>query len=134
MKSLRRIGSVAGGARRAQVVERAAEVRALGEDRQRRRAAALVGADDRRSTVAPSRISPADGERRLCSAITETPGRASASRERAVLARGRSRRALELARAAPRAAPAPTSSRVALDDAVEDVHAAPASSLPICAA
>ena len=32
--------------RLAQVVERAAEVRALGEDRQRRRAAALVGLDD----------------------------------------------------------------------------------------
>src|SRR4029453_18993807 len=33
-------------ARLAQVVERAAEVRALGEDRQRRGAAALVGLDD----------------------------------------------------------------------------------------
>ena len=42
-----------GRARRAQVVERAAEVRLLGQDRERRRAAALVGARRPRATSAP---------------------------------------------------------------------------------
>ena len=46
MKSLRRIGSVDARARGAEVLERAAEARSLGQHRQRRRAAALVGADD----------------------------------------------------------------------------------------
>ena len=45
MKSLRMIGRLAGGAGRAQVLERAAEVGLVGEDRERRGAAALVGAD-----------------------------------------------------------------------------------------
>ena len=46
MKSLRSTGSSDDRLRRAQVVERAAEVERLGEDRQRGRAAALVGEDD----------------------------------------------------------------------------------------
>ena len=46
MKSLRRIGSSVARARLAQVGQRAAEVRLLGEHRERRRAAALVGAHD----------------------------------------------------------------------------------------
>jgi hypothetical protein len=43
------------------------------------------------STCIPSRIAPADGERRLCSAITEIPGRISASWNGRLS--GRSRRA-----------------------------------------
>ena len=46
MKSLRSTGSSRDGARGAQVVERAAEVERLGQDRQRRGAAALVGPHD----------------------------------------------------------------------------------------
>jgi hypothetical protein len=57
----------------------------LGEDRQRRGAAALVGADDL-DTVASRRISPALGERRLYSAMTEMPGSVSASENGPVLA------------------------------------------------
>ena len=79
MKSLRSTGSVDGGAGLAQVVERAGEVERLGEDGERRGAAALVGAHDVGHLASPSRIGPADGERRLCSAISETPGRVSAS-------------------------------------------------------
>ena len=45
MKSLRMIGRLAGGAGGAQVLERAAEVGLVGEDRERGGAAALVGAD-----------------------------------------------------------------------------------------
>ena len=90
---------VGGRARRLQVLERAAEVRLLGEDRDRRGAAALVGADDARRRVAPSRIVPADGERRLCSAITEMPGRGERLAERATLGALVERR-LEVGRAA----------------------------------
>ena len=69
-----------GGARRAQIVERAAEAALLGQHRQRRGAAALVGARRRPRARGPRGSRPADGERRLCSAITDSPGRASASR------------------------------------------------------
>ena len=48
MKSLRRIGRSASGASRAQVLERAVEVRPLGQHRHGDRAAALVGAHDLR--------------------------------------------------------------------------------------
>ena len=115
-------------ARLAQVVERAAEVRLLGEDRDRGRAAALVGAARSRRQLAPSRIVPADGERRLCSAISEVPGRDSAS------ANGRPSRpvvdlALELGRAGARACAGATASRVASTSSSSRAHhdAAPAS-------
>ena len=71
-------GQVRRRARGAQVVERAAEVERLGEDGQRGGAAALVGRARPPSTSAPSRIAPADGERRLCSAITRDARAASA--------------------------------------------------------
>ena len=76
--------------------------RALGEDRQRRGAAALVGRRPR-STVAPARITPADGERRLCSAITEIPG-GRAPRRTGGPRRARRERALELGQRDLRAA------------------------------
>ena len=70
---------VAGGPGGAQVLERAAEVGLVGEHRERRGAAALVGADLVRDGRASADISPALGERRLNSAISERPGRTSAS-------------------------------------------------------
>ena len=70
------------GARRAQVVPRAAEA-LVDEDRDRSRparsyAAAIVAGS------ASGRRSPADGERRLTSAIAVSPGRASASANRPI--------------------------------------------------
>ena len=53
MKSLRSTGSAQTARARAQVLERAAEVRLLGEHRQRARAAALVGARRSRRRSAP---------------------------------------------------------------------------------
>ena len=95
----------AGRARLAQVVERAAEVRALGEDRQRRRAAALVGLDDLGHRRAARGSRPRCGERRLCSAITRD-ARAAPAPRRTGGPRG-ARRARARARpAAPRCAPA----------------------------
>ena len=79
MKSLRRIGSSVAARASTQVGQRAAEVRLLGEHRDGRRAAALVGAHDRRRSSRPRGSTPAEGERRLCSAISEVPGRDSAS-------------------------------------------------------
>ena len=79
MKSLRRIGRLAGGAGGAQVLERAAEMGLVGEHRERGGAAALVGADLLGDGRASAEISPALGERRLNSAISERPGRTSAS-------------------------------------------------------
>ena len=72
----------AGGAGGAQVLERAVEVGLLGEHetrRRRRRARrrATSSAHDRRR----SRSDPAEGERRLNSAITARPGAASAARK-----------------------------------------------------
>ena len=83
----------AGGA---QVVERAAEVRPLGEDRERGRAAALVGADDLldRRARRGSRPPTASG---ACARRSPTPRAGSAPRERALVAS---------VRAAPRARPA----------------------------
>ena len=116
MKSLRRIGSsVAARASRRSSSE-PPKWRLLGEDRQRRRAAALVGLHDLGAAERPSRISPAEGERRLCSAISEVPGRASASangRSSSSLGRGSlelgerhlAPAPLERARAWPRPAP-----------------------------
>ena len=114
----------AGRARLAQVVERAAEVRALGEDRQRRGAAALVGARRCRSRSRRARISPAEGERRLCSAITRdaraqrAPRRTGGPRARSTAWRSSSRGGTRCRGGAR------TSSRVDVDDALEDAHAA----------
>ena len=73
------------------------------------------------STVAPSRISPADGERRLCSAISEIPGRSSASEN------GRALRPLGERRLEPRQrhrlAAAVDLVAGVLDDALEHAHA-----------
>ena len=80
MKSLRSSGSVADRARRAQVLERAVEVRALGEDRDGDRAAALVGARRSRPGRRPRAACPAEGERRLNSAITPMSGPRAARR------------------------------------------------------
>ena len=97
----------------------------LGEDRERGRAAALVGADDP-ATVAPARISPArrraalelgdHGGARARERLHERPPRPGAGRARA-------------RRAAARACGRDASSRVASDDRVERVtrrRAAPA--------
>ena len=114
MKSLRRTGSARGRARLAQVVERAAEVERLGEDRQRRGAAALVGAARRRRPSAPL----ADLARPTASGAcarrsARCPGASSASRERAGPRGAPASARLELGERHGLAAPAPTSSRVA---------------------
>ena len=99
---------------RAQVLERAAEVRPLGQHRQRDRAAALVGARRSRARRRRSRSAPAEGERRLNSAITPIPG----SRQRVAQAPRAPARALRpaargcSARAAARACAARRSARV----------------------
>ena len=105
-------GSVRRGARRAQVVERAAEVERLGQHRQRGRAAALVGAHDVGDRSRPRGSAPADGERRLCSAITDTPGRVSASENGRKPSARRSSCASSSCRAARTCAGASTSPRV----------------------
>ena len=114
-------GQLGRRARLAQVVERAAEVERLGEDRQRGRAAALVGLHDLGHASRPRGSCPRDGERRLCSAITEMPGRVSASWNGRRLGPVGQRR-LAGARAGPARGAGATSSRVSLDDALEHVH------------
>ena len=113
---------VRGRARRVQVVERAAEVERLGEDRQRGGAAALVGAARSSSTVEPSRIAP--GRRRAALVLgdhrdagpqqrlarTADPPGARRSPPRAAASGTGSRRR-------------PTSSRVSSDDPIEHAHA-----------
>ncbi len=69
----------AGRARLVQVVERAAEVALLGQDRQRGRAGRARRRARSRRPSSPGGCSPALGERRLNSAITEMPGCVSAS-------------------------------------------------------
>ena len=77
------------------------------------------------TTESPSRIAPAEGERRLCSAITETPGSVSAS------ANGRALGALAQRglQRGERHARAPALDLVArrLDDLIENAHATGAS-------
>ncbi len=62
--------------------KRPIEVGPLGQHRQRTRPATLVGRGDRSEIGVPSRRLPAEGERRLNSAITPIPGRSSAWRKR----------------------------------------------------
>ena len=99
-------------ARLAQVVQRAAEVRALGEDRQRGRAAALVGADDLGHRSRRARISPALRRAALVLGDDRHAGRRQRLGERAVLARRR-RRAARARPAGPPRGGGATSSRVA---------------------
>ena len=83
-------------------------------------------------TLAPSRIEPAEGERRLCSAISEVPGRDRASANgRPSPLRG-STAALELGQADARACAAPTASRVASTrSSSRTAHAPPALALHV---
>ena len=80
-------------------------------------------------TSAPSRITPADGERRLCSAISEMPGRVSASWNGAGL-RPVVERGLELGEGHDLAAALDLVAR-GLHDAVQ--HAQVGASLPVSA-
>ena len=73
------------------------------------------------STVEPSRIAPADGERRLCSAISEMPGPQQRLRERPPLG-ALGDRGLEPGERHALAAPADLVARV-LDDPLEHAHA-----------
>ena len=111
----------AGRARLAQVVERAAEVGPSVSTDSAAAPAALVGARRCPSTVAPARICPALGERRLCSAMTDMPGPRERLGERAVRRRARPARRSSSA-SGTLAAAAPTSSRVDVDDALEHAH------------
>ena len=71
-------GSVVAARSRAQVLEGAAEPVRLDEHRDDRRATGLVGARPRqRRRASPSASAPAEGERRLISAMRWRPGRAS---------------------------------------------------------
>ena len=120
MKSLRRIGSSRRGARLAQVVERAAEVRLLGEHRQRRRAAALVGARRCRRSVVPV----ADLARRRRAPLVlgdQRHARARAAPPRTGALRARSPPGARARRAGARACDA-HASRVGVDELVEHVH------------
>ena len=69
--------------------------------------------------MAPARISPALGERRLCSAITDTPGSSSASENGPVVAAAQA--ALELGEG-HLAAPALDVAAGGVDDPVEHAH------------
>src|SRR5215218_3596442 len=106
--------------RLAQVVERAAEVERLGQDRQRGRAAALVGLDD-----LGDRRALADHAGRRRAALVLGDQRHAGARERLLeraLLRAVVERALELRQRGALAAARDLVARV-VDDAVEDVHA-----------
>ena len=130
MKSLRRIGSVGRRARLLEVAERAAEVRALGQDRERRGAAALVGlrdlGDGRAGADLARRRRAAlvlgdDRRRRGARAPRRTGGPRGAARSRA----SRSASGTSLAAAADLVARD-------VDDALQDVaHAAIGASSPL---
>ena len=108
-----------GGARLTQVVERAAEVRPLGEDRQCRGAAALVGADDVGDGRAGADLARA---RRAALVLGDErdAGPVSASRN-GRSSRGAASRALELGQR-HRLAAAGEVLACGVDDAVEDAH------------
>jgi hypothetical protein len=79
-------------------------------------------------TVDPARISPAEGERRLCSAMTETPGRVSASENGRSVSRADRRQALLEVAQRHRLAPAAHVVTRRVDDPFQRVHAVVVSS------
>ena len=75
-----------GRAHRAQVIERAVEERRLGQHRDRRGAGARVRPARSRPGRSRARSTPRDGDRRLHSAMTRTPGACSAGAKRRAVA------------------------------------------------
>ena len=110
---------VGGGERLPEVVERPAEVERLGEDRQRGRAAALVGLDDLRDGRA---LADQPGRRRAALVLGDQRHAGPRQRllERALL-RALVERALELGQRDALTAASDLVARV-VDDAIEDVH------------